>query len=187
MFAGAGRRMKQALFRAGSGGGKNLPKRPGVEFLAMKNLRNLKDKKEIARRIDGVRPDSPRLWGKMSAHQMICHLSDGFRLYMGEKKVAPAGGMYPSKVLRWIALWAPMKWPHGFKTMPELDQQAGGGSAPVEFARDVRELRNLLERFVRQPRDFSWQAHPHFGEMSERDWMRLAYLHADHHLRQFGA
>jgi Protein of unknown function (DUF1569) len=153
----------------------------------MKNLRNAKDKEEIARRVDSLRPDSPRLWGKMSAHQMICHLSDGFRLYMGEKKVAPAGGMYPSKVLRWTALWAPMQWPHGFKTMPELDQQAGAGTPPVEFATDVRELQNLLEDFVRQPRDFSWPAHPHFGEMSERDWMRLAYLHADHHLRQFGA
>ena len=153
----------------------------------MKNLRNAKDKEEIARRIASVRPDSSRLWGRMSAHQMICHLSDGFRMYMGEKKVAPAGGIYPSKVLRWIALWAPMQWPHGFKTMPELDQEGGGGTSPVEFARDARELQNLVERFVKQPRDFSWQAHPHFGEMNERDWMRLAYLHADHHLRQFGA
>jgi hypothetical protein len=152
----------------------------------MKSLRNAKDKEEIARRLETVRADSKRLWGKMSAHQMICHLSDGFRLYMGEKKVAPAGGIYPSKVLRWIALWAPMQWPHGFKTMPEIDQQAGGGTSPVEFARDHRDLQSLLERFVKQPRDFTWQAHPHFGQMSERDWMRLAYLHADHHLRQFG-
>jgi hypothetical protein len=153
----------------------------------VKTLKNKKDKEEIVRRLDRVRPDTRRLWGKMSAHQMVCHLSDGFRLYMGQKKVAPAGGFYPSKVLRWIALWAPMKWPHGFKTMPELDQQAGAGTLPVEFARDLRELQNLLERFVKQPRDFTWRAHPHFGEMSERDWMRLAYLHADHHLRQFGA
>jgi hypothetical protein len=79
-----------------------------------------------------------------------------------------------------------MQWPHGFKTMPEIDQQAGGGTSPVEFARDHRDLQSLLERFVKQPRDFTWQAHPHFGQMSERDWMRLAYLHADHHLRQFG-
>ena len=70
--------------------------------------------------------------------------------------------------------------------MPELDQQAGGGTSPVEFARDKRELRALLERFTKQPPDFSWGEHPHFGAMSEREWMRLAYLHADHHLRQFG-
>jgi hypothetical protein len=159
----------------------------GIEFLSMKNLRNAKDQEEIARRLENVGPDSKRLWGRMSAHQMICHLSDGFRMYMGEIKVAPAGGMYPSKVLRWIALWAPMHWPRGFKTMPELDQEAGRGTSPVEFARDQRDLQGLLERFARTPRDFSWPEHPHFGAMSKREWMRLAYLHADHHLRQFGA
>ena len=25
-----------------------------------------------------------------------------------------------------------------------------------------------------------------WGKMSARDWMRWGYLHADHHLRQFG-
>jgi hypothetical protein len=31
------------------------------------------------------------------------------------------------------------------------------------------------------------KAHPLFGRMSDADWLRWAYLHADHHLRQFGA
>ena len=137
-----------------------------MEFLSIKNLRNAKGKEEIARRLENVGPDSKRVWGKMSA---------------------PAGGMYPSKVLRWIALWAPLQWPHGFKTMPELNQGAGAGTSPLEFARDQRELQNLLQRFTRTPRDFSWGQHPHFGAMSESEWMRWAYLHAHHHLRQFGA
>jgi len=47
-------------------------------------------------------------------------------------------------------------------------------------------LRSLLERFTKQPRDFTCAAHRHFGAMSEKQWMRLAFLHADHHLRQFG-
>ena len=29
-------------------------------------------------------------------------------------------------------------------------------------------------------------AHPMFGPMTPEDWMRWGYLHADHHLRQFG-
>jgi hypothetical protein len=152
----------------------------------VKSLRNPNDKEAILRRLERVQPASQRLWGKMSAHQMICHLSDGFKLYMGEKRAAPAGGIYPSKVLRWIALWVPLRWPKGFQTMKELDQQGGGGTSPLEFAGDSDELRALLERFTKHPRDFTWPVHPHFGAMSERDWMRLAYLHADHHLRQFG-
>jgi Protein of unknown function (DUF1569) len=152
----------------------------------MRSLRHAKNKQEIVRRLERVRPDSPRLWGKMSAHQMICHLADGFRMYMGEKKVDALGGMYPSRLLRWFALWAPIRWPKGFQTMKEMNQQGGGGTAPLEFERDRREVQALLERFTRRPRDFSWPEHPHFGAMSEKEWMRLAYLHADHHLRQFG-
>jgi hypothetical protein len=152
----------------------------------MRSLRNPADKEEILRRLDTIQPTSRRRWGSMSAHNMICHLSDGFRLYMGERPAKPAPVPAPRLLLKWVALWAPFPWPHGFKTAPELDQQAGG-TPPVEFAADMKDLRGLIERFTHQPADFAWKPHPHFDSMSEREWMRLAYLHSDHHLRQFGA
>ena len=49
----------------------------------MKTLFNPKDKEEIIASVPTVRPTSPRYWGKMSTHHMVCHLSDGFRMYMG--------------------------------------------------------------------------------------------------------
>jgi hypothetical protein len=152
----------------------------------MKTLLNLADKEEILRRLNTVQPASQRRWGSMSAHNMICHLSDGFRLYMGERLAKSISVPAPRALIKWLALWSPFPWPHGFKTAPELDQREGG-TRPVEFDADMRELRALTERFTGQPRDFDWKPHPHFGEMSEREWNRLAYLHADHHLRQFGA
>jgi len=67
-----------------------------------------------------------------------------------------------------------------------MDQEAEG-TRPAEFEEDVRALQTLVDRFARQPRDFEWpRSHPHFGKMSEAEWLRLAYLHVDHHLRQFG-
>jgi Protein of unknown function (DUF1569) len=151
----------------------------------MKTLLNPKDREEIITRLQAVRPTSQGRWGGMSAHQMVCHLTDGFRMYMGLKPVRPVPVPYPRRLLKWIALWVPIPWPKGFKTAPELDQQAGG-TRPMEFDDDVRELRNLVDRFTQAQR-FEWQPHPHFGQMSDREWMRLAYLHVDHHLRQFGA
>jgi hypothetical protein len=74
--------------------------------------------------------------------------------------------------------------PKGFKTVPELDQQAEG-TPPEEFDKNMPELQNLVDRFTHQLREFQWQPHPQFGYMSDREWMRLAYLHMDHHLRQF--
>ena len=152
----------------------------------MKTLRNPSDKAEILRRLQSIQAASQRRWGSMSAHNMICHLSDGFRLYMGDRPAKPAPVPAPRLLLKWIALWAPVPWPHGFKTMPEIDQN-GGGTRPTEFASDMQELRNLIERFTQLPGRFSSEPHPHFGHLTETEWMRLAYLHADHHLRQFGA
>ena len=152
----------------------------------MKTLRNPGDKEEIERRLHAVQLSSPRQWGKMSVHQMVCHVSDGFRMYMGEKPTELAPVPYPRKLTKWIALWAPTQWPKGFKTAPELDQLASG-TTPVEFKTDMRELRKLIDHFSMLGGDFKWPAHPHFGRMSHTEWMRLAYLHTDHHLRQFGA
>jgi hypothetical protein len=152
----------------------------------MKTLANAGDKAEILQRIESVSPASQRRWGRMSAHGMICHLSDGFRLYMGERPAEQAPVSLPRPVLKWVALWAPLPWPHGFQTFPELDQESNG-TRPVEFARDVAELRRLIESFVGPPARCSTLPHPHFGLLNEREWLRLGYLHSDHHLRQFGA
>jgi uncharacterized protein DUF1569 len=154
----------------------------------VKSLRNAGDEDEILRRLERVRPESERRWGRMTAHEMVCHLADGMRLYMREKEAAMVPALaIQRKVMKWGALWAPIPWPHGFKTMPEIDQQGGRGTKPGEFAEDVRKLRDLTERFVRLPQDFAFRPHPFFGAMKYHEWMRLAYLHCDHHLRQFGA
>jgi len=153
----------------------------------MKTLANPSEKNELLARLQLIQPSTARNWGKMSAHQMICHLSDGFRLYMGLKQAESVNVPLPRWLLKWTALWVPRQWPQGYQSAPELDQLTNG-TPPSVFKNDVQELQELLDRFTRQPRDFSWPAgHPHFGAMSERDWMRLAYLHMDHHLRQFGA
>lgn len=150
----------------------------------MKTL--LTHSEELLQRLDKIAPASPRRWGKMSAHQMICHLADSFRGVMGEKPLSRAPGFQPRTLMKWFALYLPLPWPKGFKTRPEMDQQLGG-TPPAEFAADVRELRNLLLRIARQPRDFTWHPHPVFDLMSEWEWMRWGYLHMDHHLRQFDA
>ena len=31
-----------------------------------------------------------------------------------------------------------------------------------------------------------WPRHPIFLDLTQTQWMRWGYLHADHHLRQFG-
>lgn len=151
----------------------------------MRTLARERDRVEILRRLRALRHDSVRRWGRMSAHQMVCHLSDGYRLLTGRTTELAATPL-PRFLMRWIALYAPLRWPAGIRTTPDLDQD-GGGTRPAEFEADVAELERLLIEVTTDRRDrFTRYFHPLFGPMSESAWMRWAYLHADHHLRQFG-
>ena len=150
----------------------------------MKTMARAQDKEEIVRRLRTIRADSGRRWGRMSAHQMICHLSDSFLAVTGQRDVSPASGLLQSTLIKWIALYAPLKWPRGVPTRPEVDQEVGG-TKPSHFAADVTQLEMLVELITTRKGCFG-PTHPIFGNMSNTDWMRWAYLHMDHHLRQFG-
>jgi len=151
----------------------------------MKTLARQRDKAEILQRLRAVRPESVRRWGRMSSHQMVCHLCDSFRMVSGQKPVSHASGLLQRTIVKWTALYLPLRWPPGILTRPEIDQEAGG-TRPIDFAADVSELMALVE-LMTAGRSASWQPHPLFGRMSEAAWLRWAYLHMDHHLRQFGA
>lgn len=152
----------------------------------MRTLARGRDKAALLRRLREVRPESARRWGRMSAHQMVVHLADGFRMALGRKPVARACGPLSRSVVKWLALYAPLPWPAGVATSPEIDQ-ACGGTAPAEFATDVAQLETLLEQAAAPDPALDGQAHPVFGPMSAAAWLRWGYRHVDHHLRQFGA
>ncbi|MBX7220312.1 MAG: DUF1569 domain-containing protein [Blastocatellia bacterium] len=150
----------------------------------MKTLAHATDKAEILARIALLTPQSPRRWGRMNVHQMVCHLNDAFKCAWGERQTPLVGTIFHRVVVKWIALQVPLRWPKGIVTRPEFDQEQAG-TPPVEFVRDVAELVFLIEKMTASPRSFEWGEHPIFGRMSEAEWLRWGYLHADHHLRQF--
>jgi hypothetical protein len=152
----------------------------------MKTLAHPQDKAEVLRRLRTVTPDSARRWGRMSARQMVCHLSDAFRMCLGQRDVVPIDSWLWRRIVKPVALYLPIPWPPGILTRPELDQQCGG-TKPSDFAEDVRDLETLLEIVTTPLLRFSGRNHPTFGTMSDTDWLRWGYLHMDHHLRQFGA
>lgn len=143
------------------------------------------DQAEIFTRLRVVQPDSVRQWGKMTASQMICHLNDSFLGMMGAKPATiPRFSWW--RLVKPIALYAPMEWPHGVKTRPEFEQGLGG-TPPAVFEADLSALLATIAKFTQSPRGFEFCPHPMFGRMTEKEWMRWGYCHCDHHLRQFGA
>jgi Protein of unknown function (DUF1569) len=149
-----------------------------------RDLADSAQRAELVARLRQLALDSPRQWGRMTPHQAVCHLSDSFRAMMGDKTASSISTPFSRTVIKWIALTAPMKWPPGVKTIPEVDQEVGG-TRPAEFARDRDALEALMEQFaVKQGREL--QPHPIFGRLTTEQWRRWGWLHMDHHLRQFG-
>ena len=140
---------------------------------------------DLLRWLGLLTPETRGLWGKMNAHQMVCHLNDSYALAMSEKTASEDITLLSRTLVRWVALRAPVSWPKGVPTRPEIDQLAGG-TRPTEFTTDRDVLAEAIQRFVQQPRTFLFGTHPIFGTLAEWEWMRWGYLHADHHLRQFG-
>jgi hypothetical protein len=148
----------------------------------MRTLAKPEMREECCSRLERLMPASQALWGRMTAHQMICHLSDSFGAAVGEKLVSAAPAAIPRSVIRWVALYAPMRWPKNVPTRPEI-QQGMGGTPPEDWARDRQRLREWILGFPEQKR---YGKHPMFGPMSWSDWQIWGYRHVDHHLRQFG-
>jgi hypothetical protein len=80
---------------------------------AMKNgtLLHPDARAEILRRIESLTPESERAWGRMTAHQMVCHLCDACRAALAERRVPIIGTFWERTVIRWLAIHTNLKWP----------------------------------------------------------------------------
>lgn len=151
----------------------------------MKSLGRPQDRAELVTRLGKLTPQSERRWGRMNVHQMVCHLADACRMALAQKAVSDDSSVLKRTAIKWLALYAPMQWRPGILTRPEIDQQIAG-TCPGDFGTDLAEVETLLDAIATNSLRRTWPDHPVFGKMSPSQWLRWAYLHTDHHLRQFG-
>ncbi len=147
----------------------------------MNSLADVSTHARLRARIEKLTPNAQRQWGKMTVHQMVCHLNDAFRMADGSRASNNVDNAVSRTLIRFVALHTPMKWPPGAKTMPEVDQQQGG-TPPVEWDADLQDLLRRYDAF-KAP---DGHRHPFFGMLSKDEWNTWAFRHIDHHLRQFG-
>ncbi|HXC95370.1 MAG TPA: DUF1569 domain-containing protein [Edaphobacter sp.] len=148
----------------------------------MKNLGSLEVLSEIRVRLRSVRVDDHARWGKMTAKIMLRHLACSYEVALGDRTVEPLKGL-PPVVMKWLALRSGLRWAKNMQTTPEL-KRAIIESEDADFDLVVRWVIEAMEEVARGER--SAPTHPMFGSMTPEDWKRWGYLHADHHLRQFG-
>ena len=143
-----------------------------------RSLSDARARQELVDRLERLSPEAKPLWGKMTAPQMLAHLTDWMLMAKGELNAAPR-----KRVLRFppikqlVIYWLP--FPKGVPTAPELITRR-----PSEWTVERAAVRKHVHSFENLPA--RWPEHPVFGKMTKRAWCVFAYRHMDHHFRQFG-
>lgn len=141
--------------------------------------------RDLTTRLSRLTPDTPRRWGTLTAHEMLCHLGDATAMVLRDRpRVVPVDGRR-RPLRQGLGLWSPLRWPHGLRTSPHHDPHTLG-SRPTDFGADLARAIDGLHRLGAARPDTPLEpAHGFFGSMSVRDWQRWAWKHTEHHLRQF--
>lgn len=147
----------------------------------MKSLFEPDDREELLTRLAKLTPHSPARWGKMTATQMLAHLSDPLRGAMGEIKVAPQSGPFGLFPLKQLIIYV-LPFPKSAPAAPEFIHQEKG-----DWDKYLADFHATLNRFVARGPDARFEPHPAFKKLSGEAWAILSWRHIDHHLKQFGA
>lgn len=136
-------------------------------------------------RVQALRPDAQRQWGRMNITQMLWHVSEAYRAALGDINAGDRSNWFFRRVVRPFAFYAPFPWPKNGPTLPSFDAVRRAPVDDVAFGRRVEELVVLIRRFA------EWQGegkpHPAFGPLTQAEWQHWGWRHPDHHLRQFGS
>jgi len=138
---------------------------------------------EVKERLQRLRPDSQRQWGKMGPAQMLAHCSASIEMALGDERPPRMMiGRILGPVAKRFTLRDEKPMVRNAQTAKCLLVQDG-----KDFEPERARLALLIDRFAAAGPS-GCTSHPHFlfGTLTPEEWSRLVYKHLDHHLRQFG-
>jgi|CXWL01.1.fsa_nt_gi hypothetical protein len=149
----------------------------------MKNIANDAVLDDLVARLQRLTPAHAATWGTMNGQQMARHLGDAAEAVLKRRPFASRARGKPSPLRKFLLLHVLRQMPRGIKAGAD---PAGAAVDPANFASDLSRAVTLLRDLAAAPPEALVEAHPVLGPMHRGNWMRWAYLHTDHHLRQFG-
>lgn len=145
----------------------------------MPSIRNAAARAGLAARLRRVTPTTTPGWGRFTAPQMVCHLSDQLRVALGEIPSRDRSTLLMRTAIKWLVVHTGFRAPPGkVRTSREMLT-----TSPGDWGADLATCEALLERLADSATP---AAHPAFGPLSPAEWGIVAWKHFDHHLRQFG-
>lgn len=147
----------------------------------MKTIFDQSTRDEIIVRINSLNENSTAQWGKMNVYQMLKHCTLWEDMISGKThyKRVLIGRIFGKMALKKVLMdESPLQ--RNTPTLPEF-KVAGNGDISAEKAKWIASLAGYTSF---SNADFM---HPFFGKMTKEQIGRMAYKHADHHLRQFNS
>lgn len=148
----------------------------------MKTLFDEKTRDEMIARIEALRADSPRVWGKMSPAQMMEHTARALEMGMGIK---PMAQILPGKLFSWFFRKEFLGEQPFKKNRPTGPDFIVKGEPDFDTTR-VRLCGLINEFHAMGEAALEGNTHGFFGTLTGKQWGETQYKHVDHHLRQFG-
>jgi len=140
---------------------------------------------EVAQLLKPLRPETPRLWGTMTAPQMLDHVQAGTTLFMA-KRMMPL--VVPEEKLDRLKAFLMSDKPF-MESAPKPEQYLEFETKIFpEFDAQKEAFLKVLATFdhvTRTDADF-WCFHPSFGRLNAEETRQLQYKHIRHHFQQFG-
>lgn len=134
-------------------------------------------------RLDKLSADTEPQWGKMSAPQMLAHLSVAYDLTYG--LVDPKLNAITKLMLKWFVKPT---------VVGDKPYKKNNRTAPFFLIEDDRDFETEKARLVANIKkteklgqaEFEGRDYVSFGKMTASEWSNLFYKHMDHHFTQFG-
>ncbi len=137
----------------------------------------------IVARLEALRPNAVRAWGKMDVAQMLAHCAVAVEAANGDR---PMKQIFLGKILR------PFVWKSFVGPKPYARNAPTGRALLVsderDFATEKARLLAALQRLREAgPERAAQYPHGFLGKLTGEEWGCVQWKHLDHHLRQFGA
>ncbi len=133
-------------------------------------------------RINQIQADTPALWGKMNATQMLDHCSETMKVARGEKELKRIFLSYVMGSMMKKSFYNDKPIPKNGPTHKDFII-----TTTSDFEKAKQELIDHLTAFQEGGMDKCTDApHSFFGTITKEQWGLGMYKHLDHHLQQFG-
>lgn len=146
------------------------------------NLREPQAVERVMARIQKLSPNSKGHWGKMNVTEMLMHCSLALSFVIQDRSPYTKPTL-KNCLVKFIVLNVLSVFPRNHRSPGRV--QTVGKTHVDEFETQKGYFIKTLEEFYRH-KDPLTSIHPSMGFLSVDEWGKVAWMHMDHHLRQFG-